>query len=318
MAISAQSETTSLVVWFAEQIGCNPSKYKSSLDKALGQLSPESLLAALALAKELGLNPIGGDIYVPFDGKPSISFQGWTKLITARQDFDGMETSFSEKEVNIEGLPQQVPEYVEIKIWRKGVSHPTSIREYMVEAFQPKSQPWRKYPRRMLRHKGVIQCARLTFGLRAVGEEEFDDDGVISVIETPAATASQSKPQSQPQSVQSSAPAAKWRQYKTSDSLKSAVQKFVTAMQVNGIPESQAIETIRKTVHPAQAEDFTRLFKEAVSPQSAQETPEPNEFEQDIPVQVQPVQIPAQAQVPPQGAEPRVLQAETPDPSEFF
>jgi len=317
--ISTQGQTTSLTEWFAEQIGCSPVKYKQSLTKALGDIDQESLLSALSIAKELGLNPIGGDIYV-LNGRTIISFQGWTKLITSRPDFDGLETSFSEKEVNIEGLNQKVPEFVEVKIWRKGVNHPTVIREYMIEAYQSRSQPWRKYPRRMLRHKGVIQCARLTFALRAVGED-FDDDGVISVIETPEA---QSQPQTAAQSVtQTTVSATKWRQYKTTESLNTAVQKFVTAMMANGIPESQAIETIRKTVHPAQADEFIRLFREAVSPSSpsSQEIPpEPPEFEQDIPVQVQ--QIPAQqapiTAQPPQGVEPRVLQAETPDPSEYF
>ncbi|WP_208431614.1 recombinase RecT, partial [Bartonella doshiae] len=40
------------------------------------------------------------------------------------------------------------------------------------ECAQDNSDPWKKYPARMLRHKATIQCARYAFGFSGIYEED--------------------------------------------------------------------------------------------------------------------------------------------------
>ena len=49
---------------------------------------------------------------------------------------------------------------------------PTSVREYLLEV-RGLSAGWITHPRRMLRHKSMVQCARLSFGL--VGIYDADE-----------------------------------------------------------------------------------------------------------------------------------------------
>jgi len=49
---------------------------------------------------------------------------------------------------------------------------PTSVREYLSEV-RGTSLAWLTHPRRMLRHKALVQCARLAFGL--VGIHDHDE-----------------------------------------------------------------------------------------------------------------------------------------------
>ena len=49
---------------------------------------------------------------------------------------------------------------------------PTSVRDYLDEVRRTRL-PWLTHPRRMLRHKALVQCARLAFGL--VGIHDHDE-----------------------------------------------------------------------------------------------------------------------------------------------
>ncbi len=64
------------------------------------------------------------------------------------------------------------------KIYRKDRKHPTIVTEYMGEC-KRNTQPWQSHPTRMLRHKTLIQCARLAFGFAGI----FDQDEAERVIE---------------------------------------------------------------------------------------------------------------------------------------
>ncbi|KAF1011203.1 MAG: hypothetical protein GAK29_04983 [Acinetobacter bereziniae] len=57
------------------------------------------------------------------------------------------------------------------KIYRKDREHPTVVTEYLSEC-QGTSEPWKKYPKRMLRHKALIQCARVAFGFSGIYDED--------------------------------------------------------------------------------------------------------------------------------------------------
>jgi hypothetical protein len=65
-------------------------------------------------------------------------------------------------------------------IYRKDRAHPIRITEYMSEC-KRNVGPWQSHPKRMLRHKAMIQCARLAFGL--VGA--FDPDEAERIVDAP-------------------------------------------------------------------------------------------------------------------------------------
>jgi hypothetical protein len=122
----------------------------------------------------VGLDPLNNEIYVtevtPENGKkPRIVFvvgvDGWSKIINSRPQFDGMKF--------VESAPgdDELPLYIECTIFRKDRRVATSIREYIYEAHTGQGA-WLTHPRRMLRHKTMVQCARACFGLGGVYEPD--------------------------------------------------------------------------------------------------------------------------------------------------
>ena len=94
-----------------------------------------------------------------------VSVDGWSRIINAHPQFDGMK--FLESEPGHDELPL----YFECTIFRKDRRVATSVREYMYEAHTG-SGAWLTHPRRMLRHKAMVQCARICFGLGGVYEPD--------------------------------------------------------------------------------------------------------------------------------------------------
>lgn len=136
----------------------------------------------LILAERLGLDPLSNEIYAievsPEKGKKSrilfvVGVDGWSKIINSHPQFDGMR--FSESAPGDDGLPQ----YFECTIFRKDRKVATSVREYMYEAHTDQGA-WLTHPRRMLRHKAMVQCARVCFGLSGV----YDPDEAKRIQET--------------------------------------------------------------------------------------------------------------------------------------
>jgi phage recombination protein Bet len=147
------------------------------IQSALSRLSIWSqadLDRLLLLAERLGLDPLSNEIYAtevaPESGKkPRIFFvvgvDGWSKIINAHPQFDGMRF--------VESAPgeDELPQYFECTIFRKDRKVATSVREYMHEAHTNQGA-WLTHPRRMLRHKAMVQCARICFGLTGIYEPD--------------------------------------------------------------------------------------------------------------------------------------------------
>jgi hypothetical protein len=64
-----------------------------------------------------------------------------------------------------------LPIYFECTIFRKDRKVATTVREYMYEVHTNQGA-WLTHPRRMLRHKSMVQCARICFGLGGVFEAD--------------------------------------------------------------------------------------------------------------------------------------------------
>lgn len=149
------------------------------------QATQEQFLSFLAVANEYRLNPLTKEVYAfPTKGggiQPIVSIDGWLKIINTHPDFDGME--FEDSLDDSGNLTA-----VTCKIFRKDRRHPTSMTEYMSEC-KGTSEPWQRWPARMLRHKATIQAARYAFGLSGIIDqdeaERYDDVGVFEKEVTP-------------------------------------------------------------------------------------------------------------------------------------
>jgi hypothetical protein len=56
-------------------------------------------------------------------------------------------------------------------LYIKGRSHPVRVTEYKDECFRA-TEPWKTMPKRMLRHKALIQSARVAFGFSGIYDED--------------------------------------------------------------------------------------------------------------------------------------------------
>lgn len=144
-----------------------------TLMKAKGgqqQVSHEELMVFMSIANEYRLNPLAKEIYA-FNNRgaiqPIVSIDGWLKIINSHPQFDGME--FDDKLDNQGGLMA-----ITCRIYRKDRSRATEVTEYLGEC-RGSSEPWKKWPVRMLRHKATIQCARYAFGLSGIIDEDEAD-----------------------------------------------------------------------------------------------------------------------------------------------
>ncbi|WP_440866224.1 phage recombination protein Bet [Symbiopectobacterium purcellii] len=162
----------------AERLGMAPgtelmSTLKNTAFKG-GSVTDEQFTALLIVANQYGLNPWTKEIYAfPDKGGivPVVGVDGWARIINEHPQFDGMEFSYDKEEGACT-----------CKIYRKDRKHPTVVTEYMGEC-KRNTQPWQSHPTRMLRHKSLIQCARMAFGFAGI----YDSDEAERIIEsTPA------------------------------------------------------------------------------------------------------------------------------------
>lgn len=140
-----------------------------------GQVSDAQMTALMIVANQYGLNPWTKEIYAFPDKNngivPVVGVDGWARIINSHAAFDGMD--FEQNEDSCTCI-----------IYRKDRSHPTKVTEWMAECKRANVGPWISHPYRMLRHKAMIQCARLAFGF--VGIYEQDEAERIVEASTPA------------------------------------------------------------------------------------------------------------------------------------
>ena len=122
---------------------------------------------------------------------PVVGVDGWSRIINQHQNFDGMEFRASDKLVEMPGA-KPCPEWMECVMHRKDRKHPTAIREYLDEVYREPftgnkdgrgytvNGPWQSHTKRFLRHKTMIQAARLVFGFGGI----FDADEAERILES--------------------------------------------------------------------------------------------------------------------------------------
>lgn len=132
----------------------------------------EQFMALVVVANTYGLNPLLKEIYAfPAKGQgivPMVSIDGWIRIMNEHPQFDGIDFDYHNDE-------NGKTEAIESIIYRKDRTHPIKVIEYLEECERP-TDPWKKSPRRMLRHRALMQGARIAFGFSGIAAEGDEDE----------------------------------------------------------------------------------------------------------------------------------------------
>ena len=162
--------------------------FKGDKDKPV---TNEQMMALLVVADQYNLNPWLKEIYAFPDTQrggivPVVGVDGWIRMINERPELVSLEFSYPEVAAD-ELLP-----WVECIIVRKDRALPIRVREYMDEC-KRNTGPWTSHPRRMLRHKALIQCARIAFGFGGI----YDPDEAERIRDAIDVTPTHAKPKTE-------------------------------------------------------------------------------------------------------------------------
>lgn len=161
----------SILVSMASRYGMEPRAFEATVRATCmpnQNVTQEQFAAFLLVAKEYDLNPVLKEIYAfPTRGggiQPIVGVDGWANLINSRPECDGIEF---EDHLDDQGALTAVT----CRIYRKDRGRPTTTTEYMAEC-KRNTDTWKQWPRRMLRHKALIQAARYAFGFSGIVEPD--------------------------------------------------------------------------------------------------------------------------------------------------
>jgi len=162
------SQKQSALAVMASKFSVEPTRLLDTLRATLmPKASNEELLAFVVTANQYDLNPFTKEIYA-FPGRsggitPVVSVDGWIKLMNRHPQFDGIQFHTEDRD--------NKPHSVTATIYLKDRSRPVEVTEYFSECSR-NTEPWKVNPRRMLRHKALIQCARVAFGFSGIADDE--------------------------------------------------------------------------------------------------------------------------------------------------
>jgi phage recombination protein Bet len=177
----------------ASKMNVEPSKLLETLKAtAFKGASNEEMLALVVVSNEYGLSPLTKQIYAfPAKGGgivPVVSIDGWISMVNRQPQLDGIEFDMSPD-----------GEECTCHIHIKGRSKPVVVTEYKSECFRA-TEPWKTMPKRMLRHKALIQCARVAFGFSGIYDE--DEATRISAANAIVVESEPSKPTFKPKIIE--------------------------------------------------------------------------------------------------------------------
>ena len=156
-----------------ERYGMDPKALEMTLRKTVmpNPHSDEEFAACCLVAHEHKLNPITKEIYfMRTKGnaiQPIVGVDGWIKKCNEHPAFDGMD--FEDAHDDKGALTA-----IKCKIYRQDRKHAIVVTEYLTECRRP-TDNWKQMPARMLRHRALIQCARVAFGFAGIMDpDEFE------------------------------------------------------------------------------------------------------------------------------------------------
>lgn len=165
-----EPQKRSLIATMAAGYSMEPASFAATVRATCmpANSTDEEFAAFLLVAHQHGLNPVTREIYAfPKKGggiQPIVGIDGWMTLINSHPQSDGIEFQdhFDDK-----GKLSAIT----CRIYRKDRNRATEVTEYMEECKRP-TEPWQKWPARMLRHKSAIQAARYAFGFAGIIDPE--------------------------------------------------------------------------------------------------------------------------------------------------
>lgn len=145
---------------------------KAHVAKAAKDATDAEVTAFVMVCNQLGLNPVMGEVHAMRDRagtlRPIPSIDGWTKVVRQQPDFRGVQfAEIRDEEGDLDAI--------ECSITIEGWDQPCVVREYLAEC-RRNTPVWKTMPTRMLRHRALIQCARIAFGLGLADVEDVRDD----------------------------------------------------------------------------------------------------------------------------------------------
>lgn len=170
-----EQERVSLLATFAHRYGLEANNMMRTLRATVlrpaangAEPSNEQVAAFMIVANQHQLNPFTKEVHGFVDKRggivPIVGVDGWAKLANQHPEFDGM--SF-----------EQDDDKCTCTIFRKDRAHPIVVTEYLLECKQP-SPAWSSHPKRMLRHRAMVQAMRLAFSFAGV----YDPDEGEAVL----------------------------------------------------------------------------------------------------------------------------------------
>ena len=175
----------SVLANLAGKYSVEPAKLLETLKQTAFRGANDSQMMALCIvADQFNLNPFTREIYAFPDKSggivPVVGIDGWLRRVNEHPQFDGLE-------FDVEEGDGDKPYSVSCTIHRKDRTHPTSVTEYYSECHR-NTDPWNRSPRRMLRHRALIQAARIAFGFGGSDPDEAEAVQMRDVTPRPEAT----------------------------------------------------------------------------------------------------------------------------------
>jgi phage recombination protein Bet len=179
---NGNGKAKSALTAMASRLGIEPEKMMETLKRTVFSTckTNEELAALVVVSNQYNLNPFLKEIYA-FPGKtggivPIVGIDGWIRIINEAPQMDGIEFEWEHDDKG------NLVSCTSI-IYRKDRSRPVKVTEYLSECNR-NTDPWKmKY--RMLRHKALIQGARVAFGFGGI----YDEDEAADFANIPPANA---------------------------------------------------------------------------------------------------------------------------------
>ncbi|WP_334656962.1 phage recombination protein Bet [Sphingomonas panaciterrae] len=175
---AAQARQVSALDVLASRLNISAGLLQSTLlSTVFKNASKEEFAALVIVANEYGLNPLTKEMYAfPQKGGgivPLVSIDGWIRIMNNHPQYDGIEfTDIADEEGKLIAI--------EAVIYRKDRTRPIRVTEYLDEC-RRETDPWKKSPARMLRHRALIQCARIAFGFSGIYTEDDAEVGSVQL-----------------------------------------------------------------------------------------------------------------------------------------
>lgn len=167
----ATIDTSDMIQALAKTHGVDSKVFVKTIMKTAfkGSKDPtaEEFTAFMFVAQKYDLDPFMNQIYAfPSKGGivPFMGIDGWIDMINRQTRHSGLEVI---EEEDGEGKPLKTT----VSIFVNGYDKPVTISERFSECYRAGGH-WDSHPFRALRHKAIIQCARVAYGISGIHDED--------------------------------------------------------------------------------------------------------------------------------------------------